>query len=72
MQATLCCTAILTALSLSTITPAQTNPFTKGQVVFFESAYGSLPLIPGLHLLRRSGDKNLALELEPERDLPPR
>jgi hypothetical protein len=31
-QATLCCTAILTAFSLSTITPAQTNPFTKGQV----------------------------------------
>src|SRR6516162_8719505 len=31
-RAVLCCTAILTAFSLSTITSAQTNPFTKGQV----------------------------------------
>ena len=32
LQTTFCCTAILTAFSLPTITPAQTNPFTKGQV----------------------------------------
>jgi hypothetical protein len=31
-RALLCCTAILSAFSLSTITSAQTNPFTKGQV----------------------------------------
>src|SRR6516162_9071873 len=32
MRAALCCTAILFAGSLSTMTSAQTNPFTKAQV----------------------------------------
>ena len=32
LQSTLCCTVILIPFSLSTITSAQTNPFTKGQV----------------------------------------